>query len=76
MLNQLKILFQKNYNIDDISEDTNLKTDLGLTSFDFINLIAIIEDTFHIEVDEEKYHSINTIGDLMEYIENKTAQKW
>ena len=70
MLNQLRALFKKNYNIDNINEDTNLKNDLGLTSFDFINLIAIIEDTFHIEIDEEKYHSINTIGDLMDYIEN------
>lgn len=70
MLNQLRALFKKNYNIDNINEDTNLKNDLGLTSFDFINLIAIIEDTFHIEIDEEKYHSINTIGDLIDYIEN------
>ncbi|MDE7447409.1 MAG: acyl carrier protein [Lachnospiraceae bacterium] len=70
MLNQLRALFKKNYHIDNIDESTNLKNDLGLTSFDFINLIAIIEDTFHIEVDEEKYHSINTIGDLIDYIEN------
>lgn len=70
MLNQLKTLLKKNYNIDDISTETNIKTDLGLTSFDFINLIAAIEDTFHIEIDEEEYHSINTIGDLMKYIES------
>ena len=70
MLNQLRALFKKNYHLDNIDESTNLKNDLGLTSFDFINLIAIIEDTFHIEVDEEKYHSINTIGDLIDYIEN------
>lgn len=69
MLNQLKTLLKKNYNIEDISTETNIKTDLGLTSFDFINLIALIEDTFHVEIDEEKYHSINTIGDLIKYIE-------
>lgn len=70
MLNQLRALFKKNYHIDNIDESTNLKNDLGLTSFDFINLIAILEDTFDIEFDEEKYHSINTIGDLIAYIEN------
>lgn len=69
MLNQLKTLLKKNYNIEDISTETNIKTDLGLTSFDFINLIALIEDTFHVEIDEEKYHSINTVGDLIKYIE-------
>lgn len=70
MLEELKTLLKKNYPIDDISMETNIKTDLGLTSFDFINLIALIEDTFHIEIEEEKYHSINTVGDLIEYIEN------
>lgn len=69
MLNQLKTLLKKNYNIDDIDMETNIKTDLGLSSFDFINLIALIEDTFHVELDEEKYHSINTVGDLIEYLE-------
>ena len=47
-----------------------VKNDLGLTAFDFINLIAILEDNFHIEFDEEAYHSIHTIGDLIDYIEN------
>lgn len=70
MLEQLKTLLKKNYHIDDISIDTNIKTDLGLNSFDFINLIALIEDTFGVELEEEKYHSINTVGDLIEYIEN------
>lgn len=70
MLEELKTLLKKNYPIDDISMETNIKTDLGLTSFDFINLIALIEDTFHIEIEEEKYHSINTVGDLIKYLEN------
>lgn len=70
MLNQLEALLKKNYNIDGITAETNIKTDLGLTSFDFINLIALIEDTFNVELEEEEYHSINTVGDLIEYIEN------
>lgn len=70
MLSQLKTLLKKNYNIEDIRTETNIKTDLGLTSFDFINLIALIEDTFGVEIEEEKYHSINTVGDLIEYLEN------
>lgn len=70
MLNELKTLLKINYDIEDISMETNIKTDLGLTSFDFINLIALIEDTFHVELEEEKYHSIHTVGDLIEYIES------
>lgn len=73
MLEQLRELLKKNYAIDAISAETNIKTDLGLTSFDFINLIAMIEDAFDVELDEEKYHTIRTVGDLIEYIEN--AQK-
>ena len=70
MLEQIQALLKKNYHIEDISIETNIKTDLGLNSFDFINLIALIEDTFGVELEEEKYHSINTVGDLIEYIEN------
>ncbi len=73
MLEQMKALLKKNYNINDISEETNFKTDLGLTSFDFINLIAVIEDTFGVEIEEEQYYSINTIGDLIEYIESSRS---
>lgn len=74
MLNQLKTLLKKNYRIDNISAETNIKTDLGLTSFDFINLIALLEDTFQIEFEEEKYHSINTMEDLIQYIEARQSQ--
>ncbi len=73
MLEQMKALLKKNYNINDISEETNFKTDLGLTSFDFINLIAVIEDTFGVEIEEEQYYSINTIGDLIKYIESSRS---
>lgn len=70
MLNKLKALLKTNYDIENIGTETNIKTDLGLTSFDFINLIALIEDTFGVELEEEKYHSIHTVGDLIEYLEN------
>ena len=69
MLDQLQALLKKNYNIGNISAETNIKTDLGLTSFDFINLIALIEDTFDVELEEEKYQSIHTAGELIAYIE-------
>lgn len=69
----MKALLKKNYNINDVSAETNFKTDLGLTSFDFINLIAVIEDTFGVEIEEEQYYSINTIGDLIEYIESSRS---
>ena len=69
MLDQLQALLKKNYNIGNISSETNIKTDLGLTSFDFINLIALIEDTFGVELEEEKYQSIHTAGELIAYIE-------
>lgn len=69
MLDQLRQLLRDNYQIDNISTQTNIKTDLGLTSFDFIHLIVLIEDTFGVELEEEKYRSIHTVGELMEYIE-------
>lgn len=70
MLDSLQALLKENYGIDEIDMGTNIKTDLGLTSFDFIHLIVLIEDTFDVELEEEKYHSIHTVGDLIEYMES------
>ena len=71
MLNELKKMMKENYDITNIKLTSNFKKDFGLTSFDFINLICIIEDKFGIEIEESKYRSLNTVDDLVKYIESR-----
>ena len=43
----------------------------GLTSFDFINLICIIEKKYNVELDEKDYKNMNTVDDLIKYLDEK-----
>lgn len=71
MLNDFKKILKEYYDIDNVSLNSNFKTEFGLTSFDFINLICLIEEKYNIEIEEKKYRTLNTIDDLIKYIEHK-----
>lgn len=69
MLNDFKKIMEETYEIDNVELDSNFKTDFGLTSFDFVNLICLIEEEYGIELDEKVYRYLNTVGELIEYLE-------
>lgn len=71
MFEELKKILKDNYQIEDIELSTNFKKDLDLTSFDFVNLITLIEDKYKIEIEEESYRSLNTVQELIEYLEGR-----
>ena len=71
MLNDLKLMMMANYDITNIKLESNFKNDFGLTSFDFINLICLIEDKFGVEVEECMYRKLNTVDDLVKYLESR-----
>ncbi len=70
MLEVIRQLLEEEYQLKDIEPETDFKRDLGLNSFDFLNLICIFEEKYNVELDEEKYRNINTIGELCEYLES------
>ena len=69
MLNDFKKIMKETYEIDNVELDSNFKTDFVLTSFDFVNLICLIEEEYGIELDEKVYRYLNTVGELIEYLE-------
>lgn len=70
MLSDFKKILKEYYDVDNVELTSNFKKDFGLTSFDFVNLICLIEDKYGIEIEESKYRSINTIEDLIQYLES------
>ena len=54
-----------------VSEDSSLTEDLGLTSLDLIRIVGDIEDSFGISVEDEAMDSIETVGDVLDYIEGR-----
>ena len=62
------------YDIEGVELTSNFKKDFDLTSFDFVNLIYIVEEKYQIEIEEDKYRSLNTMEDLINYIEKLKGQ--
>lgn len=48
----------------DVTARSSLRTDLGASSFDLMNVAMEIEERFHIRVPDEKLPLIKTVGDI------------
>ena len=55
---------------DQMSEKTELVSDLGLSSLDVVNIVVAFEDEFNIEIPDSAIKDFNTIGNIVEYLEN------
>ena len=55
-----------------ITEDTDLKNDLGLNSFELADIACSVEDEFDIEIPNKAIHSLITVGDVIKFIEENT----
>lgn len=54
---------------DSVIPSAKLIADLGLNSFDMINLIVAFEDEFDIQVPDKDIHKLTTVEDIVEYVE-------
>lgn len=73
MLNEIIQFITEYYNINDmqITSDSTLIGDLGLTSFQIVEMCSLLEDKYNIEIDEEDLVALETVGDFVKYLENK-----
>ncbi len=73
MLEKIKSILSKNtgINVSEITESSNLKSDLGLTSYDLAELACIVEDAFDIEIPNRAISTLKTVGDVISFIEQQ-----
>ncbi len=55
-----------------LTEESNLTTDLGLSSVGVLYIVIAIEEFFDIRFDDVGFADFKNIGDVIDYIENKT----
>lgn len=55
---------------DEITESSRIRSDIGLNSFDLVNVAVDLENEYGISVDSKSFGGIKTIGDIMKYIES------
>lgn len=67
MLDKLKDFFVDNYDLnrEEITLESEFEHDLGLSSFQLVEMCAQLEDEIGIEIDENDLPSIVTVNDLM-----------
>ncbi len=71
MYEKIERIIKDNIEIDDLklSPQTNFKEDLELDSFEMAQIICAIEDETGIEINDELLTKINTMQDLISYLE-------
>lgn len=54
---------------EDIKPESRFMEDLGFSSFDFMSMLGEVEDTFDVEIEQEKAAGIRTVQEAVEYLE-------
>lgn len=61
----------KGDNSIEVKETTVIKEDLGMTSFDLIQLACAVEDEFDVEIPDRAIKDFKTIADVIAFIEEQ-----
>jgi acyl carrier protein len=57
----------------DVTTDASFTNDLGADSLDTVELIMEFEKEFDLTIPDEEAEDIATVGDAVDYLEEKTA---
>ena len=60
---------------EEVNAEASFVDDLGADSLDTVELVMALEEEFGIEIPDEDAEKIQTVGDAIKYIEEKTAAK-
>lgn len=73
MLERIRNIIEEYVDIpkDQITMETNLLNDLGLSSLDVVNIIVAFEDEFDIEIPDRKLSEIITVGDVVNLLKEE-----
>ena len=58
-------------NLGELTEDSELVSDVGLSSVGVLYVVIAIEEFFNVRFDNVGFGDFKTIGDVLDYIENK-----
>lgn len=59
----------------EITTDANLVKDLGIDSLDYAEIVMEFEQTFDIKIPDQDAEKLSTVGQSVNYIDSKLAEK-
>lgn len=69
MLERITEILSK-YTKEEITVESTLVNDLGLSSFDIVSIVTAFEDEFDIEISDRDIRTLVSVADIIDYIEN------
>lgn len=67
------VVEQLNVNDGEVKPESKFVDDLGADSLDVVELVMALEEKFEVEIPDEEAEKIQTVGDVVAYIEKAKA---
>ena len=65
---------QLDLDAEQVTEDSEVIDDLGADSLDIVDLVMTLEEEFDTEIPDEDIENLRTVGDIVKYIEERSAE--
>lgn len=77
MFEEVKAMLAEEMSINpsDITESAEFVNDLGFNSLELADLVVLCEDKYEVDIDEERAHTLVTVGDFVEYLTELVNEK-
>lgn len=59
---------------EQVTEDSEVIDDLGADSLDIVDLVMTLEEEFDTEIPDEDIENLRTVGDIVKYIGERSAE--
>lgn len=71
VLEKVKAILSTQFDVDEdtITPETNIMEDLGADSLDVVDMLMSLEDEFDVEISDEEIETLQTVGEVVSYIE-------
>ncbi|MDD3692869.1 MAG: acyl carrier protein [Oscillospiraceae bacterium] len=71
VLEKVKAILAGQFDVEEdaITPETNIADDLGADSLDVVDMLMSLEDEFDVEIPDEEIEKMQTVGDVVTYIE-------
>ena len=55
--------------VSEISDDTRIAGELGLSSFDLADTVVTVEETYGVRIPDERFSELETVSDIVRILE-------